>query len=116
MDSHLSTESVDCWIDCLPPLYKPAGGIFPIVLAGENTNVLQGLESQLPSTAVIWEGAEGEGSFRWSGITETFVIPIKSKADVSPARLPAPISKVESHEWIQTETKPLLNKLHTILG
>lgn len=66
-----------------------------MVLAGENTNALLGKESQLHSIAVLWECAEGEGSFRWSGITETFVIPIKSKADVSPAWLPAPISKVE---------------------
>lgn len=45
------------------------GHNFPILLAGENTNALQGKEPQLDSFAVIWECAEGEGSFRRSGIT-----------------------------------------------
>lgn len=85
-----------------------------IVLAGENTDALQGKEPQLHTFAAVWECAEGEGSFRWSGITETFVLPIKSQADVSLACLRAYFhfkgGKATSGFRLK-DTNPLLNKL-----
>jgi len=68
-------------------------------------NTLQGKEFQLHSTAIIWECAEGEGSFRWSGITEAFVIPIRSTADVPPAGL-FPFQRWKTANYFRLKDKP----------